>query len=86
MGFACGMLNLEFVSLVGSVPSILRFFLFNSCSNSILLRGKCVVDLTKVASKHRSLSRGDCCSLCSLSAVYFVIVCHTNCVPLSEVQ
>lgn len=26
MGFACGRLNLEFISLLGSVPSILRSF------------------------------------------------------------
>lgn len=56
MDFACGILNLEFITLVGSVPSILRWIL---CSIHVLrvfflwpVRVEFEVDVTEVASKH----------------------------------
>lgn len=89
MGFACGRLNLEFISLLGLVPSILRSFvqlMFKQYSFFLWpVRVKLVVDLTEVAGKYQDHSSGACYSFNSLSAVDFAIVCHINCFSLSKV-
>lgn len=89
MGFACGRLNLEFISLLGSVPSILRSFVQTRVQTVFFLwpvRVKLVVDLTEVAGEQQDHSSGACYTFNSSSAVGFAIVCHINCVSLSKVQ